>query len=71
MYEVLKRGHVPPRYGVYVERKDMTQRIRRELVKLRETDGWVLVHGMAGFGKTVLAAEAVRNAAFLRENFPG
>ena len=54
-----------------MERKDMTQRIRRELVKLRETDGWVLVHGMAGFGKTVLAAEAVRNAAFLRENFPG
>lgn len=29
------------------------------------------MHGMAGFGKTVLAAEAVRDATLLREVFPG
>ncbi len=49
----------------------MTERIRRELYKLKNTDGWVLVHGMAGFGKTVLAAEAVRDATLLRKVFPG
>lgn len=32
---------------------------------------WVVVHGMAGFGKTVLAAEAVRDAVVLDEIFPG
>ncbi len=32
---------------------------------------WVLVHGMAGFGKTVLAAEAVRDATILKNVFPG
>ena len=49
----------------------MTDKIRTELYKLKDTDGWVVVHGMAGFGKTVLAAEAVRDAKLLREVFPG
>jgi len=69
--EVLKQGHVPPRYAIYVERKEMTEKIRTELYKLKDTDGWVVVHGMPGFGKTVLAAEAVRDAQLLREVFPG
>ena len=69
--EVLRRGHVPPRQGVYVERKEMTEKIRAELRRLRDSDGWVVVHGMAGFGKTVLAAEALRDATLLREVFPG
>ena len=30
-----------------------------------------MIHGMGGFGKTVLAAEAVRDATILREVFPG
>ena len=69
--EVLKQGHVPPRYAILVERKAMTEKIRSELCKLKDTDGWVVVHGMAGFGKTVLVAEAVRDAELLREVFPG
>ena len=32
---------------------------------------WVIVHGIPGFGKTVLAAEAVRDATILKEVFPG
>lgn len=32
---------------------------------------WVILHGMPGFGKTVLAAEAVRDATILRDVFPG
>jgi hypothetical protein len=37
--DVLKRAHVPPRQGVYVERKVMIQKIRNELYKLKEQDG--------------------------------
>ena len=47
------------------------EQVRRELYKLRNTDGWVLVHGLPGFGKTVLAAESLRSPAMLREVFPG
>lgn len=32
---------------------------------------WVVIHGMGGFGKTVLAAEAVRDAEILRKVFTG
>ena len=49
----------------------MTDRIKEELYKLRNSDGWVVVHGMAGFGKTVLAAESLRDAKLLRYVFPG
>ena len=37
---------------------------------MRNTDGWLVIHGMAGFGKTVLAAEAIRDAQILHEIFP-
>ena len=32
---------------------------------------WVVIHGMGGFGKTVLAAEAVRDDDILTDIFPG
>lgn len=71
MEEVLRRGHVPPRQGVYVERKDLIQKIRKALKEMTDKqEGWVLVHGIAGFGKTVLAAEAVRDQKMV-EAFPG
>jgi apoptotic protease-activating factor len=69
--EVLKRGHVPPRHSVYVDRPELTERIRKHLRQLQGTDGWVVVHGMAGFGKTILAAEAIRDASLLQDVFPG
>ena len=37
--DVLKRAHVPPRQGVYIERKVMIQKIRNELYKLKDQDG--------------------------------
>ena len=49
----------------------MMEKIHTELRRLKDTDGWVVMHGMAGFGKTVLAAEAVRDATLLQEIFPG
>lgn len=69
--EVLKKGHVPPRHSVYVDRPELTGCIRTKLRQLKGSDGWVVVHGMAGFGKTILAAEAIRDANLLREVFPG
>ena len=42
MEEVLKRAHVPPRHGVYVERRAMIQKIREELYKLKDQDGYEL-----------------------------
>ena len=32
---------------------------------------WVVVHGMGGFGKTVLAAEAIRDEEIITDIFPG
>ena len=32
---------------------------------------WLVVHGMAGFGKTVLAADAIRDPHLLKTVFPG
>ena len=37
--DVLKRAHVPPRHGVYVERKEMIKKIQKELKKLKDEDG--------------------------------
>ena len=68
---MLKNGHVPPRHGVYVDRPELTKQVRTALQELKERDGWVVVHGMAGFGKTILAMEAIRDGALLREVFPG
>ena len=56
---------------MYVDRPEMTETIRSQLRQLKGTDGWVVVHGMAGFGKTILASEAIRDASLLREVFPG
>ncbi len=37
--EVLKRGYVPPRQGVYVERKTVLDGIRQALKNLRDREG--------------------------------
>ena len=69
--EILKQGHVPPRHSVYIEQHETIARLRQHLRTLGRREGWLVVHGMAGFGKTILAAEAVRDSALLREAFPG
>lgn len=45
--------------------------VRRLLRDLQTTDGWVVVYGMAGCGKSVLAAETLRDSSLLKEVFPG
>ena len=43
--EVLKRGHVPPKQGVYVERVELITRIRKALHQLTDhQEGYVCMH---------------------------
>ncbi|XP_064198777.1 apoptotic protease-activating factor 1 isoform X1 [Anguilla rostrata] len=72
VHTVLREGGVPQRPVVFVSRPAQLNRIRQKLYKLQETaGGWVTVHGMAGSGKSVLAAEAVRHEALIKDCFPG
>ena len=50
--EVLKRAHVPPRHGVYIERKEMIEEIRKQLYKLKDEDGYDL-HAHSNLGHHV------------------
>lgn len=58
---VLNEGGVPQRPVVFVSRPELVNRIREKLYRLQNEPGWVTVFGMAGSGKSVLAAEAVRH----------
>ncbi|KAG9345687.1 hypothetical protein JZ751_008831, partial [Albula glossodonta] len=69
---VLSQGGVPQRPVVFVSRPTQVNQIREKLYKVQgAAGGWVTVYGMAGSGKSVLAAEAVRDDALIKECFPG
>ena len=56
---------------MHTERPTEIKKLRDALYALQKTDGWVLLHGMAGSGKTVLAAEALEDGQLLHDCFPG
>ncbi|KTG41331.1 hypothetical protein cypCar_00007476 [Cyprinus carpio] len=68
---ILSEGGVPQRPVVFVSRPALLNLIREKLYRLKNTPGWVTVFGMAGSGKSVMAAEAVRDHALIKECFPG
>ncbi|XP_039647729.1 apoptotic protease-activating factor 1 isoform X1 [Perca fluviatilis] len=68
---VLSEGGVPQRPVVFVSRPEFVNRVREKLYRLQKEPGWVTVFGMAGSGKSVLAAEAVRHHGLIEECFPG
>uniref|UniRef100_A0A673VA44 Apoptotic protease-activating factor 1 n=1 Tax=Suricata suricatta TaxID=37032 RepID=A0A673VA44_SURSU len=68
---VLCEGGVPQRPVVFVTRKKLVNAIQQNLIKLNGESGWVIIYGMAGCGKSVLAAETVRDHSFLDGCFPG
>uniref|UniRef100_A0A8C2B3Q9 Apoptotic protease-activating factor 1 n=1 Tax=Cyprinus carpio TaxID=7962 RepID=A0A8C2B3Q9_CYPCA len=68
---ILSEGGVPQRPVVFVSRPTLLNLIREKLYRLQNTPGWVTVFGMAGSGKSVMAAEAVRDRALIKECFPG
>uniref|UniRef100_A0A8C2GN97 Apoptotic protease-activating factor 1 n=1 Tax=Cyprinus carpio TaxID=7962 RepID=A0A8C2GN97_CYPCA len=55
---ILSEGGVPQRPVVFVSRPALLNLIREKLYRLKNTSGWVTVFGMAGSGKSVMAAEA-------------
>ncbi|XP_031438233.1 apoptotic protease-activating factor 1 isoform X2 [Clupea harengus] len=67
---VLSEGGVPQRPVVFVSRPPLLNQVRAKLYQLQRGAGWVTVYGMAGSGKSVLAAEAVRDHALITECFP-
>ncbi|XP_065912607.1 apoptotic protease-activating factor 1-like isoform X2 [Dysidea avara] len=70
--EVLKTGQVPPLVrSTHVYRPEASTLVQQLLQGLHNTDGWVVLYGIAGCGKSVLASEALRDAKLLREVFPG
>ncbi|XP_045927934.1 apoptotic protease-activating factor 1 isoform X2 [Micropterus dolomieu] len=68
---VLSEGGVPQRPVVFVNRPELVNRVREKLYRLQKDPGWITVFGMAGSGKSVLAAEAVRDRDLIKECFPG
>lgn len=50
---------------MFVSRPVLVNQIREKLHRLQEESGWVTVFGMAGSGKSVLAAEAVRHHSLI------
>lgn len=63
---ILSEGGVPQRPVVFVSRPALMNLIRQMLYQLQNTPGWVIVFGMAGSGKSVMAAEAVRDHALIK-----
>ncbi|XP_062299410.1 apoptotic protease-activating factor 1 isoform X1 [Scomber scombrus] len=68
---VLSEGGVPQRPVVFVSRPAMVNQIRDKLYRLQKEPGWITVFGMAGSGKSILAAESVRHQGLIEECFPG
>lgn len=66
---MLCEGGVPQRPVVFVTRKKLVNAIQQKLWKLNGDPGWVTIYGMAGCGKSVLAAEAVRDHSLLEGKF--
>ncbi|KAM4677518.1 apoptotic protease-activating factor 1 isoform 1-T2 [Discoglossus pictus] len=67
----LCEGGVPQRPVVFVTRPKLVNDIQKSLYSLKSDPGWVTVYGMAGCGKSVLAAEALRDHSILTDCFPG
>uniref|UniRef100_A0A3Q0R0Z4 Apoptotic protease-activating factor 1 n=1 Tax=Amphilophus citrinellus TaxID=61819 RepID=A0A3Q0R0Z4_AMPCI len=68
---ILSEGGVPPRPIVFVSRPELVNQVREKLYQLQKDTGWITVFGMAGSGKSVLAAEAVRHHGLIKDCFPG
>ena len=50
---------------MFVSRLELVNRVREKLFLVEKAPGWVTVFGMAGSGKSVLAAEAVRHLGII------
>nr|WEC89224.1 apoptotic protease-activating factor 1 [Polypodium hydriforme] len=69
--KILENADVPARPAEFVERPEAVLAIRSALLKLHDSDGWVVVHGSVGSGKTILTADALLNSTIQRAVFSG
>ncbi|RDD42737.1 Apoptotic protease-activating factor 1 [Trichoplax sp. H2] len=69
--ELVVHGGVPDLPSHFVQRIAMQDQIRAQLNQLRDQCGWVILVGMAGCGKTVLASRIVREDQLIEQVFPG
>lgn len=76
MHKVLQYGGVPFRPKFVVNREHLVEQVRNALVKVSQeagssaVAGVVVVRGMVGSGKSILAAEALRSPSLLSKWFP-
>ncbi|KAG7260846.1 hypothetical protein CRUP_026255 [Coryphaenoides rupestris] len=56
---ILREGGVPQRPVVFVQRTELLKQLREQLYRLHTEPGWVVLYGMPGSGKSILAAEAL------------
>ncbi|XP_042911801.1 apoptotic protease-activating factor 1 isoform X2 [Parasteatoda tepidariorum] len=74
--ETLANGGVPFQVNYHLLRETKVVRVRTELkqavikAKLNENRHWIVMFGPVGSGKTVLAADALRNLKLLENEFP-
>lgn len=66
---MLSEGGIPQRPVVFVSRPELVNRAREKLYRLKKEPGWITVFGMAGSGKSVLAAEAVRDHGIIEGEY--
>ena len=69
--KILCRGQVPSCPDIYFERRELVEKIRKELHRLKDGNGCVVIHGLANIGKTVIAVEAIRDVTLLQDVFTG
>lgn len=68
--EVLRAGAVPSLPKFSIERAEQVAVVRRSLAAC-ERDHMVMVHGMAGVGKSVCVNQALRDPNLVLDHFPG
>ena len=49
--DILRNGDVPPKHQNYTERMEFVQEIRKCLFEMKDSDSWIVLHGLPGYGK--------------------
>lgn len=62
---ILNSFGIPSKPEVFVSREELAKKIKESVLNIPSDGGWVLIHGMGGNGKTVLASTALRDKEIL------
>lgn len=66
---ILRNGGVPFQTNCLLKREKKIEEIRSKLIEAANKRHWVYLHGMSGTGKSVLAAEAIRDNDLINSYF--